>query len=164
MAETAWRSKRLIFRVPNEAKADELFARLQQHPVDWLNWSPALANPRGGGAPKRAREVMQGRLLFAVPCIPDTEAPPGDRNALDPIDQASIPIGMVTLRTSDNAWGSTSHHRAATLGISILKRYQGQGYGTETIQWVLRWAFQWENLHSVRLGVFGLEYEGDWRL
>jgi RimJ/RimL family protein N-acetyltransferase len=46
-------------------------------------------------------------------------------------------------------------NRKALLGIIIgHKAYWGQGYGTDAIQAVLRWAFDYLNLHRVYLTVY----------
>lgn len=48
----------------------------------------------------------------------------------------------------------TRHHRSCTLGIMIASAHQGEGYGTEAINWALDWAFRVAGMHAVRLSCF----------
>lgn len=56
------------------------------------------------------------------------------------------PIGFVMLSDS-----STEHIRIGTVSICIISRYQGLGYGSETMRWVIDWAFSFANLHRLQL-------------
>ncbi|PJF44099.1 MAG: N-acetyltransferase [Phototrophicales bacterium] len=58
-------------------------------------------------------------------------------------------IGIASLDAPD--W----RNRKTMLGVTIGdKRYWGQGYGSDTVQIMLRYAFLELNLHRVHLGVF----------
>lgn len=46
------------------------------------------------------------------------------------------------------------HHRFADIGIDILPEYQGKGYGSEAIGWILEWAFMTAGLHRVGIRCF----------
>lgn len=59
-------------------------------------------------------------------------------------------IGWLTL----DSHTLTRHHRSCTLGIMLASAYQGQGYGTEAINWALDWAFRVAAMHAVRLSCF----------
>lgn len=61
------------------------------------------------------------------------------------------PIGAVRLYQDSPKF---SHHRYATIGINILPEYQGQGYGTEALKWILEYAFMTIGLHRVAIGAF----------
>lgn len=67
-----------------------------------------------------------------------------DRNDLAPIGQV-----FLTKATSEEA-----HHRKASIGVDIIADYQGQGYGSEAVQWVLNWGFQTAGLHRIELSCF----------
>lgn len=56
-------------------------------------------------------------------------------------------IGWLTL----DCHTLTLHHRSCTLGIMLAAAHQGQGYGTEAINWALDWAFRVAAMHAVRL-------------
>jgi RimJ/RimL family protein N-acetyltransferase len=46
------------------------------------------------------------------------------------------------------------HHRSTEIGITILPEYQNRGYGGETINWVLHYAFWRAGLHRVSIRSF----------
>ena len=62
------------------------------------------------------------------------------------------PIGMLFLTRADP---DRAHHRCSELGMDIKREFQGRGYGTETVQWTLDWAFRSAGLHRVELSVLG---------
>ena len=64
--------------------------------------------------------------------------------AADPSDSLTK-IGWLSL-TNDVR---SAHHRSCQLGITISSEYQGEGYGTETINWALDWAFRVAGMHCV---------------
>lgn len=78
--------------------------------------------------------------------------PPADFHTTQPIrSQWGIAIGEVHL---SNLSLDTAHHRRTELGITILPGYQGKGYGRETIEWALDYAFRRAGLHRCRIRAF----------
>jgi RimJ/RimL family protein N-acetyltransferase len=55
------------------------------------------------------------------------------------------------------------HHRNTEIGIDILPPYQGKGYGSEAILWVVDYAFRRAGLHRVKVRAFSYN-EGAIRL
>jgi len=55
------------------------------------------------------------------------------------------PVGWLSLDSPP----ASRHHRSCTLGITIASAYQGKGYGTEAITWVVDWAFRVAGMHAV---------------
>jgi RimJ/RimL family protein N-acetyltransferase len=54
-------------------------------------------------------------------------------------------------------------HRNTEIGLGLTPAAQGQGYGSEAIEWALDWAFQSAGMHRVAVKAF--EYnEGACRL
>ena len=47
-----------------------------------------------------------------------------------------------------------THHRNTEIGLDILPLYQGQGYGSEAINWALEYAFLRAGLHRVQVRGF----------
>lgn len=98
-------------------------------------------------------------LLICLPASidPSAAAISAAASASDPAAAATAlqptPIGMVNL--VDNNGGNMPQVRRLMLGINVLKGYRGQGYGSEAIEWALRWGFVRAGLHSIRLGYFG---------
>lgn len=75
--------------------------------------------------------------------------------------RTTTPIGYVCLgMQGDEKW---QQHRHAEIGITIHRDYQGKGYGSEAIEWALRWGFQRANLHRISIGHFAYN-EGAGRL
>lgn len=50
---------------------------------------------------------------------------------------------------------SQMHNRSGTMAISLATEHQGKGYGSEALRWLVDWAFQFGNLHSLRLETKG---------
>ncbi|CAG5155682.1 uncharacterized protein ALTATR162_LOCUS3782 [Alternaria atra] len=46
------------------------------------------------------------------------------------------------------------HHRNTEIGLDILPKYQGKGYGSEAIYWALNYAFRRAGLHRVKVRAF----------
>lgn len=44
-----------------------------------------------------------------------------------------------------------AQHRNIGLGLSLLKEYQGQGYGPEALNWALDWCFRHAGMHTVSI-------------
>ncbi len=62
-----------------------------------------------------------------------------------------MPIGIVNLNAEDPRF---LHHRRSEIGISIIRKHQGKGYGTEAIQWAARFGFTRCNLHRIAICAF----------
>ncbi|KAF2119322.1 acyl-CoA N-acyltransferase [Lophiotrema nucula] len=60
-------------------------------------------------------------------------------------------IGQITLKALPAAM---AHHRSTEIAIDILPEYQGKGYGSEAITWVLDYAFRRAGLHRVEVRAF----------
>lgn len=59
-----------------------------------------------------------------------------------------VPIGVVGLSP---VHGMHQHHRSTRLGISIASKHQGKGYGSEALRWLANRAFDYANMHALRL-------------
>lgn len=76
-------------------------------------------------------------MLSAVICISDPE---------------QMPIGILTLKDTNPENGRHMGH--CKLGINLLSKYQGKGYGSEALKWLLNWSFRWGGLRKVSLFVY----------
>ncbi len=74
-------------------------------------------------------------------------------------DEQDTTVGCLSL----DCHTLTCHHRTANLGIIIAPEHQGEGYGTEAINWALDWAFAIAGMHAVPLTAFSYN-EGAIRL
>lgn len=80
----------------------------------------------------------------------ETKEHKGNHTRGEPTAHDLTAIGWLTL----DCHTLTLHHRSCTLGIMIASAHQGEGYGTEAINWALDWAFRVAAMHAVRLSCF----------
>lgn len=157
-----WRSRRLIFR-PAESTDESFLLSLHQHSSEgFQNATQFLPIPQGKASATRHREWLQGSLLGCIVCLPapvTADAAP-TAATLGSLPLEPIPIGTISLEAP---MAGRDHHRRTSIGLTISSPYQGQGYGSETILWVLEWAFRHANLHRVGIGAFAWN-EGALRL
>jgi RimJ/RimL family protein N-acetyltransferase len=145
-----FRSERLIYRAPEQPDDEPFFLTIEQDPLAYRNSNARLSKPQGKASARRyLKYVAEDALLGVVICLPP---PDGHVNP--------IPIGCIHL---DLLPPHLAHHRHADIGIDITKPYQGQGYGSEAINWVLGWAFRTGGLHRVGIRAFSYN-EGAVRL
>ncbi|KAK4553807.1 hypothetical protein LTR86_008982 [Recurvomyces mirabilis] len=143
--DTPWRSARLTYRAI-EAEDEAFVHDLESEPQGYVNAQIGVKKPQSRRDTKKFYDFLANDCLLAmVVCV---------------TAEADKPIGLVNLTglTSDLV-----HHRYSEIGLSLLPSHQGKGYGSEVIQWALRWAFQMAGLHRVTVKAF--EYnEGARRL
>jgi RimJ/RimL family protein N-acetyltransferase len=134
-----FRSKRLLYRLP-EAGNSDFFLATQTDAIAFRNSNTHLQRPQSTAGAQEYQKAVEEALLGVVICLPapDTSSQP-------------VPIGVVHLSPLRP---QLVHHRFATIGIMILQPYQGQGYGSEAINWILDWAFETAGLHRVGIEVF----------
>lgn len=99
-----------------------------------------LMRPQG---PKQIDAVVSGyadALLPVVICIP-SNIPDGK-----PVIIGELVIG------DDGVQAVTAQNRNVGIGLSLLRGYQGQGYGREALDWALDWCFRHAGMHTVSLG------------
>lgn len=149
MAEP-FRSERLIYRAAEPSEDEAFFLTIQTDALGYQNANADLSKPQGKkSAGQYLKYVAEEALIGVVICLP----------AFDALSKPT-PIGVVHL---DQLKPAVAHHRHADIGIDIVKAYQGQGFGSEAIRWVLQWAFQTAGLHRVGVRAFGYN-EGAVRL
>ncbi|WPG98472.1 Hypothetical protein R9X50_00126300 [Acrodontium crateriforme] len=143
-----WRSSRLTYRACDTAD-EAFFHNLSEDAEAWTNAAPFLPVPQGKEAAKSSVEWMKTCLLAVIICLPPDESALAAATESEPAKPK--PIGHICLMQN----AKFSHHRNAMIGFGIAREYQGKGYGTEAIQWVLKWGFRSGNLHKIEIGVFG---------
>ena len=146
-----FRTPNLILRAIESPDDDSLFLRIQQTPQDFANSNARVQKPQSrADATRYQKDVTENALLGLALCLPDTSDPNKPGTAVGVIHLSGLPPHL-------------SHHRFTEIGIDILTDYQGKGYGSEAIRWVLEWAFENAGLHRVVIQAF--EYnEGARRL
>ena len=144
-ADNPFRSSRLLYRAVESPDDDAFFFSMQTEPTDFVNSNARLHRPQSRkDAAQYQRYVAEEALLGVVICLPPTQ-PQFKPTPIGTIHLKSLPPHMV-------------HHRFSEIGIDIVKGYQGQGYGTEAIQWVLEWAFNVAGLNRIGLRAFEWNY------
>lgn len=135
-------SKRLIYRAV-EPEDDSFLTLLQTDYTAAINSSWNLPRPESKQTVESFRKNLTDVALLAVLiCLPST-----DKNS------KPIPIGQLHFAPTKP---SMAHHRNTEVGIDILASYRGQGYGSEAIEWALRWAFKSAGFH--RIGIESFSY------
>ncbi|PSK44170.1 Polynucleotide 5'-hydroxyl-kinase grc3 [Elsinoe australis] len=136
------RSARLVYRAAESPEDDEFFRAINNDRIGYMNSNASNALLSGNTRAKDYQSyVMNKVLLGAVVCLPGS---PGTT-------AAPTPIGAVHLNSHGQ---NLNHHRHTEIGIDILPEYQGKGYGSEAIRWVLDWAFRRANMHKVVIRAF----------
>lgn len=114
-----------------------------------LTSSQGLPVPQGKAYARRYRERVQEDLCGAIICLPS------EVEGTKP-----TPIGVIHLAALQPR---IAHNRHSQIGINILQAYQGKGYGSEAIEWIVEWGFRHANLHRIEIGAFAWN-EGALRL
>lgn len=148
-----WRSKRLIFRPVEEADEPFLLSLNHDNSEGFQNATHLLPVPQGPMGAKKHREHLQAKLLGCIVCLPPPVTPETapSATAASNIPNQPIPIGTISLTGSE---AMQVHHRNTMIGVNVASPYQGQGYGSEAILWVLEWAFRHANMHRVEIAAF----------
>ena len=146
----AFRSERLIYRAFQNDSEDKAF--IYEHitidPVNYALSDPGLLAPRSKQAEEDLMNEFAKSLLAVVLCLP----PPEQSGSEETGNAKPIPIGILCLNWGGFGSKYLHHHRSAELGITIAAPFQGKGYGSEALTWVLDWSFRFANMHSVTLG------------
>ena len=154
---TAFSSERLNYTAL-DAKDEETASFFYEHvfndPEMSFHSSNYILNPEDRASVNKFVESMATGLISVVVRLkPEKESEQGNRES--DYKQHSFPrnrgrmIGFAFLTSS-----GVPQHRSSGLGVSIVKQFQGQGYGSEAIDWILDAGFRRANLHSITLSVF----------
>ena len=155
-----FRSARLSYRAicPDSEVDQALFVTIQEDSFgNRMSSCLAAAPPSKDDADEllKAAADKEKNLLSVIICIPKDE----DENDIttepnhDP--EATTPIGSLFLMRGESGDAALGLDRFATeIGIDLAPEYQGKGYGTEAIQWALKWAFHTLGMHKVAITAF----------
>ncbi|KEQ63798.1 acyl-CoA N-acyltransferase [Aureobasidium melanogenum CBS 110374] len=142
---TPLHSRRLRYRAPESPEDDTFFLSITNDINAYMNSNITNATiPSSKDAKKYQEFVMEKCLLGVVICLQSTNT--------DNDKSTSNPIGAIHLTKLPE---NQSHHRSTEIGIEILQEYQGKGYGSEAIRWIVDWAFERLGLHRVQVRAFG---------
>lgn len=133
-------SKRLLYRLP-EPEDEAFFLSTQMDPIAHRNSNPQLAKPQSKKDAQEFQKAVEEAMLGVVICLPAPDA-----------SSQPVPVGTIHLSPLNQ---KLAHHRFTEIGISIVKPYQGRGYGSEAIAWALDWAFETAGVHRVGINALG---------
>lgn len=144
-----FRSERLVYTTFEKERHNEFVWSMHNDNVGWLNSSNMLPRPMDRDLHELLIGGIEKKLLFVV--INKLATSPAQESNTSTAAEDLEPVGAMAL---DGATLTGFHHRGTTLGITIHQDYQGQGYGTEAVNWAVDWAFNYANVHRVGLQVF----------
>ncbi|KAJ5837101.1 hypothetical protein N7447_003127 [Penicillium robsamsonii] len=146
------KSSRLIYRAPESSEEDIAFFHNHIVNDDVIKALGGRRLPRP--YPKKATEEfiksLQESILGVVICLPQ-DSPEAEQTS------QPVPIGCVSVVSLTGP--GYAHHRNAMIAISLADGFRGKGYGGETINWALDWAFQHVGLHRVTIGAFSFNHD-----
>ncbi|KAF5019860.1 hypothetical protein F66182_8139 [Fusarium sp. NRRL 66182] len=144
---TAFQSKRLVYRAPENNEEDrELFTGLQNDPVIGALSDLAVLRPKSANKSEDLIEQIQKATLPVIICLSPEEARNQGIETSEPVS-----IGYLVLGWGGRPQGR-EHHRDTGIGLVIAAAHQDKGYGGEAIDWVLDWAFRFGGFHRVSIG------------
>ncbi|KAK3177647.1 hypothetical protein K4F52_009603 [Lecanicillium sp. MT-2017a] len=80
-------------------------------------------------------------LLAVLVCLPGAEGAGANEESAQP-----QPIGFMVLYRSFD--------RCASFYLAMLPKYQNKGYGRESINWAIDYAFEWRDTHRLAINCF----------
>jgi RimJ/RimL family protein N-acetyltransferase len=146
MADT-FRSKRLVYRAIGDNDEDiEFLHSINLDSEGRINGDKSLLKPANQKSTQEQANFLRKDFLSVMICLPISS-----ETTTDAASKTPKPIGRIHLWAIEERH---RHHRNTNIGISIASEYQGKGYGSEAIKWILNWAFQMAGLHRVGIGGF----------
>lgn len=153
-----FRSERLVYRALAGADDDAFLMRLLGDAETYGNLSAGVARPFTQGMIEEKRKRFASLFLFVIICLPSSGvgAASGATRLQDDAEEGAekaqtppTPIGMLMLVEDDK---NEPQHRNTRLGLAFEGPYRGRGYGSESIEWALEWAFETAGLHRIEIG------------
>ncbi|KAH7130373.1 acyl-CoA N-acyltransferase [Dendryphion nanum] len=148
-----FRSERLIFRAVQFPGDNDLFIAINDDRIGYQNSNASNSRlPSAADAEKWQKSVAEDSLLGAVIWLPPTpDALENQASESKLVVHRGTPIGQINLGSLSKGM---MHHRFSEIAIDILPEYQGKGYGSEAIRWILDYAFRRLALHKVKIRAF----------
>ncbi|KAI7763635.1 hypothetical protein LZL87_010690 [Fusarium oxysporum] len=134
----AFQSERLIYRSPEDNDKDKefFFKHIENDPVAKALADPSILRPKNKKGVEDFLTEFQKSVLAVVLCLSPEEAKNHNIESSEP-----VPIGFICI-----GWGGNpknrEQHRNTHIGIVIADAFRNKGYGGESINWALDWAFR----------------------
>ncbi|KUI59116.1 putative N-acetyltransferase YoaA [Cytospora mali] len=162
-------SKRLIYRAIEDTPQNlDFLHSIALDSEGFANSNTGPLVPQNKENTKKWKAHLDSCLIAVVVCLPPNSslptAPADERtdktDATTPSEKTPephpVPIGLISLTGSSIG---TAHHRSANISIDVLPEYQRKGYGSEAINWIIEWGFQFHGLH--RIGIESFSHNED---
>jgi RimJ/RimL family protein N-acetyltransferase len=155
----AFRSERLVYQaLENNDSEKKWFYKLQLEPVGVGQSNNRIFRPYNREGTDKMFESITKSALIAVkiylPKSPNNNEQHDDKTdskSKQPSGESAVnPIGFVSLHVE----GPRESSHSGMIGIQMFEEYTGKGYGSETINWIVDWAFRFANLHRISIGCF----------
>ncbi|KAJ6780210.1 hypothetical protein PWT90_01937 [Aphanocladium album] len=143
------RSERLAYTAFDAEKHDA-FVFSCNDPISWTNSCSQIQVPMTRAYHEGILRHCNKQLLFVIINRVVSELS-NEEGGAPSTGERLEPVGTLTLRAPDS---TEFQHGNTELGIGIHKDFQGQGYGTEALNWVMDWAFNYANMHRLGLAVY----------
>ena len=145
------RSERLVYTAFEADKHDAFLFSMHNDPVSWTKSCSQIQRPMTRAFHEGILRHHGNQLLFVVINRVVAGGAQEGHGSAEPTEEKLEPVGKVVLDASDS---TSVQHGSTEIGIGIHRDFQGMGYGKETLNWVLDWAFNYANLHRVGLTVY----------
>ncbi|GAM83692.1 hypothetical protein ANO11243_016810 [Dothideomycetidae sp. 11243] len=134
MPNSIWSSDRLVYRAL-ESDDDAIIQATLSNAEDYLSYSTAVPQPISSTHAKDTASSAANLPLACIVCLADA---------------AQTPIGYAML-FSGRRYMRPPHNGAVEIGLILQREYQGCGYGTEVLLWLLEWCFRHANYRRVEI-------------
>jgi RimJ/RimL family protein N-acetyltransferase len=147
----AFRSQRLVYRAIEDNEEDiEFLHSLNLESEGRIKNSAVLFKPVNKKYTIEQANRLREMFLSVIICLP-ISSENRERKGSDAAAETLKPIGRACLWKVEE---KDRHHLNTNIGIHLASDYQRKGYGSETIKWILNWAFQMAGLHRVGITCF----------
>jgi RimJ/RimL family protein N-acetyltransferase len=181
ISEEPFRSKRLVYRSPENNDRDKIFFDLlRKDPSRAIYSNGNLLRPGNREVSDDVFKNFMKHTLAVFICLPDStddakekepihmetsasDTKPSTRiSTKDEAEDAGLtPVGVLSIEGgSAGQFEYDVQHRSVMLAISIAKPYRDRGIGREAINWALDWSFRFAGMHSVGLGCYEWNVRG----
>ncbi|BGP34987.1 hypothetical protein JCM10296v2_006811 [Rhodotorula toruloides] len=143
LSPTPFQTSRLVYRAVDWDKDESFFAQAFGHEATQLGTMGSMTRPLSKKALEGTKEFTDKALLSIIFCLPLSPEEP---------TQAGEAVGWVNLSMEE--MDRRNQHRCAFFGLTVHPKHQGNGYGTEAMEWMLERAFVGFGLNRVQGNVF----------
>ncbi|GAA5984391.1 hypothetical protein JCM10908_003330 [Rhodotorula pacifica] len=135
----SFRSERLVYRALDFPADDAFLLSTVQDPATQMGYFGGVTKPYSMRDLESWKKHAESNILSVMICLAAEDGSAGQ------------PVGVVDLEKREMGG---PQNRCCGFGMVINKDFQGKGYATEAMEWILRRAFIGYNMHRVEGGVF----------